>query len=62
MYLMTEKIINFSQMWLQEHGLTMLAILVGSFLVQKFLKTILDRVIRKAIKPDHFLSKEAEKK
>ncbi|OHB01526.1 MAG: potassium transporter KefA [Candidatus Zambryskibacteria bacterium RIFCSPLOWO2_01_FULL_35_19] len=58
----TEKIIDLTKIWFQEHGLTILVILVGSFLVQKFLKTILDRVIRKAIKPDHFLSKEAEKK
>ena len=59
---MIEKILDFSKIWLQEHGITLLAILVGSFLVQKFLGVFLDRVIRKAIKPDHFLSKEAEKK
>ncbi len=60
--MMLEKILDFSKIWLQEHGLTILAILVGTFLIQKFLGAFLEHLIRQAIKPDHFLNKEAEKK
>jgi small conductance mechanosensitive channel len=48
--------------WLLSHGLKIIAILVGAYLVQRFAGILIDRIIRKAIVADKFLTPEEEKK
>ena len=48
--------------WLQSHGIAMLGILVGAWLVKRFSGFFIEKGIRKAVIPDRFASPEAEKK
>ena len=48
--------------WLFDHGLKIVIILIGAYVVRKFAGIVMDRIIRKAVVPDNFLSKTAEKK
>ena len=48
--------------WLLSHGIKIAAILVGAYLVRRFAGVLIDKIIRKAIVADHFLTPEAEKK
>ena len=48
--------------WLLFHGLKILAILIGAFLIRRFARVVIEKIIRKAIVANNFLSPEAEKK
>lgn len=49
-------------LWILSHGLKIIAIVFIFFLIHKFSGIFLEKLIRKAVVPNHFLSKEAEKK
>jgi small-conductance mechanosensitive channel len=62
---MTEFIKNISEIlipWFFSHGLKIIAILLVAYLIKRFARSFIERIIRKVVVPDHFLSKEAEKK
>lgn len=48
--------------WLETHGLKILIIVVGAFVLNKVAKKLIERIIRIAVVGDKFISKEAEKK
>lgn len=48
--------------WLQEHGLRALFIIIVVFLIMRFSRMVIERVIRKLVVPDRHSSKEAEQK
>ncbi len=48
--------------WLLSHGLKILAILIGAFLIRRFARVVIEKIMRKAVVADSFLSPEAEKK
>ncbi len=48
--------------WLLSHGVKILAILVGFFIIRKFSGRIVDKIVRKSVIDNQFLSKEAEEK
>ncbi|MBI2019785.1 mechanosensitive ion channel family protein [Candidatus Daviesbacteria bacterium] len=54
--------LNVIAAWLLDHGFKILVILTGSLIVHKFAHIIVDRMIRKAVASDRFISAEAEKK
>lgn len=57
-----QKITENLSSWLISPGLRILAILVIAYLIRRFASGILEKLIRKMIKSNHFLSKEAEEK
>ncbi|MEA3273115.1 MAG: mechanosensitive ion channel family protein [Patescibacteria group bacterium] len=60
--------INFNQFmetltpWLLNHGVRILLIIIGVFLINKFGKTIVDKIVRSMVKGDKYSSPQAEKK
>lgn len=48
--------------WLLDHGIKILAIIIVAQLVRRFGGIFIEKLIRKLLRTDHFLSKEAEKK
>lgn len=48
--------------WVLAHGLKIILILIVAYLIRRFGNTFIERTVRKLVVPDHFLSKEAEKK
>jgi small-conductance mechanosensitive channel len=48
--------------WLQSHGLKILIIAAGAFVLNKLAKKLIERIIRIAVVGDKNISKEAEKK
>jgi moderate conductance mechanosensitive channel len=58
----TQPIITTILDWLVSHGITLAAIFIGVFAVRKFSGIFIDKSVRRFIRPDHFHSKEAEKK
>ena len=48
--------------WFFDHGIKIVAIVIIAFLVRKFVGIFIEKIIRKIIISDHFLTKEAEKK
>lgn len=48
--------------WLEAHGIRILVIVIGAYLVRRFGHIIIERTVRRAVTSDHFLSKEAEEK
>ncbi|MBU1255775.1 mechanosensitive ion channel family protein [Patescibacteria group bacterium] len=48
--------------WLLSHGLKILAILIGAFLIRRFARIVIEKIMRKAVVADNFLSPESEKK
>lgn len=61
----TEFIRNISEvliLWIFSHGLKIIAILFVAYLINKFSRGFVEKIIRKVIISDHFLSKEEEKK
>lgn len=48
--------------WFFSHGLKIIAIIVGAYLVQRLAGILIDKIIRKAIVADKFLRPEVEKK
>lgn len=57
-----EKITSQIMPWLFTSGIKILAIVVVVFIINRFGSTFIERIVRKVIRTDHFLSKEAEKK
>lgn len=48
--------------WLSDHGLKILIIIIIAQVIRKFGGIFIEKLIRKIVTADHFLSKEAEKK
>ena len=48
--------------WLLTHGLKIAAIVVIAYLANFFAKVFIERLVRKLVPPQHFLTPEAEKK
>lgn len=56
---------NFFQVlipWLLTSGLKILGILVAAFVLHRISKVFIEKLVRKAVVADHFLTKEAERK
>jgi len=47
---------------LLDHGVKIAAIIIASYLIYRFARILVERIVRKIIVPDHFLTKESEKK
>ncbi|MBN2197902.1 mechanosensitive ion channel family protein [Candidatus Wolfebacteria bacterium] len=62
MFEIGEKIIQVILFWLASEGLKVFAIIAGAWIFHKFGGIFIEKVVRKAVVSDHFLSKEAEKK
>lgn len=48
--------------WLYDHGVKILAIVFVAYLIRKFARAFIEKIVRKIVVSDHFLTKEAEKK
>ncbi|MFH0805452.1 MAG: mechanosensitive ion channel domain-containing protein [Patescibacteria group bacterium] len=48
--------------WFYSHGIKIILIIIGAYLIRKFSGIFIDKIIRKAIVSNNFLSGEAEKK
>jgi len=48
--------------WLFSSGIKIIAIVLVAYLIRRSIGIFIERIIRKIVIPDHFLSKEAEKK
>ncbi len=48
--------------WFNSHGIKIIVIILAAYLVHKFGAIFIEKIIRKSVKADHFLSKAAEKK
>jgi len=48
--------------WFFDHGIKIVAIVIVAYLIRKFAGIFIEKIIRKIIISDHFLTKEAEKK
>ncbi|MBW2010356.1 MAG: mechanosensitive ion channel family protein [Deltaproteobacteria bacterium] len=59
---MTKEIIQNIIPWLLSHGIKIVVIVLAAYLLGRFGKIFIEKIIRKAVVSDHFLSKEAEKK
>lgn len=59
---MSQSIIDAFIPWVVSHGLKILLILVAVFILKRFARVFIEKAIRKAVIPNHFLSKEAERK
>lgn len=62
---MEEIIINYTELivpWLLTHGVKILLIAIGTYILNKFLKRTIDKIVRIAVVADKYLSKQAEEK
>jgi len=57
-----EQFSNLLLPWLLTGGIKIVGILVGVFVIHRFGKLVIDKVVRKTVDSDHFLTKDAEKK
>jgi small-conductance mechanosensitive channel len=57
-----ENFLNQLGPWFFSHGLKIVAVIVVAYFVRRFSDIFIEKIIRKAVVSDHFLSKEAEKK
>lgn len=57
-----QKFLNGFAPWFFSHGLKIIAIIAAAYLVRRFGRIFIEKLVRKAIIADHFLTKEAEKK
>ena len=48
--------------WFFSHGVKIILIIIGAYLIRKFVVVFIDKIIRKAITSNNFLSEVAEKK
>lgn len=48
--------------WLFDQGIKIVAIIVVAYLIRKFVGIFIEKIIKKIVISDHFLTKEAEKK
>ena len=59
---MFQKFVQNSTPWLLNHGVKIAVIIIAAYLIRRFAVIFIEKIIRKVIVADHFLSKEAEKK
>jgi len=62
---MSEIIENFLNQlgpWFFSHGLKIIAVIVVAYFIRRFGDVFIEKIVRKAVISDHFLSREAEKK
>ena len=62
---MKEIIIKFTELiipWLLSHGIKILFITIGTYILNRFLKHTIEKIVRTAVVSDKYLSKEAEEK
>lgn len=57
-----EQILNLLKNWGIEHGITVITILISTWLLSKFMRVIITKLIRKVIPRNAFASKNDEKK
>lgn len=57
-----QKILQKIQPWLMDHGLKIFAIIAAAYLLRKFAGIFMEKAIRKVVVPNHFLSKDEERK
>ncbi len=57
-----QKFIEGLSPWFFNHGVKIVFILIGAYVIRRFAGVVIDKIIRKAVVPDNFLSPEAEKK
>lgn len=62
MGLILPKIFQIIVPWILSDGIKIVLVFVGAFIIVKISKKAIEKIIRKVIVSDHFLSKEAEKK
>jgi moderate conductance mechanosensitive channel len=55
-------ILNTLTVWGVEHGVRILGILIGAWLIRKFVDVFIEKIVRRAVPPNAFLSADAEKK
>lgn len=48
--------------WFFSHGVKIILIIIGAYLIRKFAGVFIEKIVRKAIVSNNFLSKESEKK
>lgn len=48
--------------WFLSSGIKIFAVILATYVIRRFSKVFIEKGVRKAIKSDHFLTKEAEKK
>jgi len=48
--------------WFFDHGIKIVAIIIVAYLIRKFAGIFIEKIIKKIVISDHFLTKEAEKK
>lgn len=48
--------------WFADHGIAIAGIIVGALILRKISDRVIDKIVRKAVVSDHFLTKEAELK
>ena len=56
------KITSITVPWLTDHGVSIVAIIIGAFIASVTLRVFIKRIIRRAVTSTRFLSKEAEAK
>jgi moderate conductance mechanosensitive channel len=59
---MMDRIIEFIIPWLSSHGLKIVLIFLVALVLKRFSSIFIEKGIRAAVVPNHFLTKEAEKK
>ena len=57
-----KQIFETTKPWLFDHGVIVLVIVIGAYIVDRVAHTFIEKFIRKAVTSDGFLSKEAEEK
>jgi len=60
--MIVQKIFQIILPWTLSHGIKIILVFVGAFVIVKISKKPIEKIIRKFIVSDHFLSKEAEEK
>ena len=58
----TQKIIQNLNPWLLSHGVKIAVIIIFAYLVRRFARVFIEKLVRKIVVSDHFLNHEAEKK
>jgi len=59
---MFQKFVQNLTPWLLDHGVKIVAIMIIAYLIRRFAMVFIEKIVRKTVVSDHFLTKEAEKK
>ncbi|MDP3961840.1 MAG: mechanosensitive ion channel family protein [Pseudorhodobacter sp.] len=57
-----QKFVQYIMPWLYNHGIKIAVIIIAAYLIRRFARIFIEKIIRKIIISDHFLDKEAERK